>query len=361
MRQIGFTIMGGCLFGLVASLAPAGAQPARESPQERESEAAIKARKNAWTVGLVGGLFEGTFMRFASEIGKTLDNDDEIRVLPIVSRGAAANLEDLLYLQGVDVAVTQSDVFEFFRTQRGIPDLERRVHYILSFPLAEFHLITRSDVRDIEELRGRKVHFGSAGAAGSLTGPIVFARLGIAVETVTDFDNLTAMEKLRSGEVDALVRVVSKPVSYVSQIKPDSGLRLLPVPYTKKLEDFYTLGEFTSDDYPTVVPKGARIDTIAVPGVLAVYNWPKNSDRYRRVERFVEKLFENWDEFQKPAFHPKWRDINLAAVVPGWTRFSVAQELLQSLKTRGNKAEDEVLIFRDFLKWRDREQAERRR
>jgi hypothetical protein len=39
------------------------------------------------------------------------------RILPMVSYGAASNLDDLLYLRGVDLAVTQSDVFEHFRTE----------------------------------------------------------------------------------------------------------------------------------------------------------------------------------------------------------------------------------------------------
>jgi hypothetical protein len=100
-----------------------------KSQQGGDSESAVKDRKNAWTLGLVGGVFEGSFMRFAEEIRKVLDDGDEMRVLPIVSRGTAANLEDLLYLRGVDIAVTQVDIFEYFRTQRKIPNLEQRLQY----------------------------------------------------------------------------------------------------------------------------------------------------------------------------------------------------------------------------------------
>src|SRR6202007_2235084 len=102
-----------------AATAPAIGQPA---PKQQllpggDAESVMKERKNAWTVGLVGGVFDGSFMRFAEEIRKVLDDGDEMRVLPIVSRGTAANLEDLLYLRGVDVAVTQVDLFEYFRTE----------------------------------------------------------------------------------------------------------------------------------------------------------------------------------------------------------------------------------------------------
>jgi hypothetical protein len=115
-----------------------------------------------------------------------------------------------------------------------------------------------------------------------------------------------------------------------------------------------------------------RIDTIAVPAVLAVYNWQKNSDRYNKVQRFVQYLFTRFDKFQHPPYHPKWRDVNLAATVPGWTRFAPAEEMLQQAEAQrqqqektdfqaflskqpgapANAAEREAL-FRDFLQWRE--------
>ena len=63
---------------------------------------------------------------------------------------------------------------------------------------------------------------------------------------------------------------------------------------------------------PALVPAGQSVDTIAAPAVLAVFNWSKGNDRYRRIERFVERLFSNWDQFREPPRHPKWRDVNLA-------------------------------------------------
>jgi hypothetical protein len=70
-----------------------------------------------------------------------------------------------------------------------------------------------------------------------------------------------------------------------------------------------------------------------VPAVLAVFNWPRGSDRYRRIERFVERLFTNWDQFLVAPRHPKWRDVNLGATVPGWTRHIVAERILERLRS----------------------------
>jgi TRAP-type uncharacterized transport system substrate-binding protein len=336
------------------------------------SDVVLREKKNADTVGIVGGLFTGTYMRLAAELAHALDDGDNLRVLPIVSYGAAANLDDLLYLRGVDLAITQSDVFEYFRTVRKTPNLDRRVQYIIRLPISELHILARDDVHSLADLRNKKVNFGPAGTGASLTGTIVFQRLGIPVQQVM-IDQASALEKLKDGEIDAIARVIPKPVEFFSKIPPNSGLHLVNIPFTKMFEDYYTLGEFTKKDYPTLLQGADRIDTIAVPAVLAVYNWQKNTDRYLKVQRFVQYLFTRWDTFQHPPYHPKWRDVNLAATVPGWTRWGPAEDMLQQIEAQhqqqekvdfqtflkqqpnapANEAERDAL-FRDFLQWRER-------
>jgi branched-chain amino acid transport system permease protein len=71
-----------------------------------------------------------------------------------------------------------------------------------------------------------------------------------------------------------------------------------------------------------------KIDTVAVSCVLIAYNWDKNTDRYQRISRFIEAFFPRITDFQKPPRHPKWKEANLAAVVPGWQRHEAAEEWL---------------------------------
>jgi TRAP-type uncharacterized transport system substrate-binding protein len=332
-------------------IAIANAQAIPKSIQQGGSEYAIRERKNAWTVGIAGGLIDGTYMRFADELAKVLDDGDNLRILPIVSYGAASNLDDLLYLRGVDLAVTQSDVFEYFRTERKTPNLQNRVHYMLRLPIAELHILAKADIQSVEDLRGKKVNFGPAGSGSSLTGTIVFQRLGVQVEQIL-IDQQSALQKLQSGEVAALVRVVGKPVDFFNRIPPNSGLHLIPIPFTSAFADYYTVGEFEAKDYPLLISEGGKIDTIAVPAVLSVFNWPRGSDRYRRIERFAERLFGQWDHFLTPPRHPKWRDVNLSATVPGWTRHVIAEQMLG--RFYGPAAATQEDISRDFQAFLDR-------
>jgi TRAP-type uncharacterized transport system substrate-binding protein len=323
------------------------AQAIPKSLEQGGPDAELRARKNQWTVGVAGGLLSGSNMTFADELAQVLDDGDNLRILPIVTYGAASNLDDLLYLRGVDVAITQSDVFEYFRTQRKTVNLEGRVNYIIRLPTSELHVLARTDVNSLADLRGKKVNFGPAGSASSLTGTIVFQRLGVQVEP-TNYDNPLALQKLRSGEIAALIRGINKPIDFFAKIPANSGLHLVPIPFTKSFEDYYALGEFTSQDYPTLVPPGQVTDTIAVPAVLAVFNWQKNTDRYRRVQRFVESFFTKFDQFQQPPRHPKWRDVNLAATVPGWTRWAPAEEMLQRLRQANGVSAQQATAAADF-------------
>ena len=320
------------------TVAPGTAQTQRNQTTPRSTlvgESPAVQRMNEWTVGLAGGLLEGTFIRFAAEIGKVLDDPPNLRILPIVSYGAVGNVEDLLYLKGVDVAITQADVLDHFKREGKVSNIGDRVNYIIRFFLAEVHVYARPEIKSIEDLAGKKVSFNTLGSAANLTGGILFDRLGIKADRIY-MNNASAIEKMRTGEISAIVHVVGKPNDLFAKLKPEPGFHFLPVTYSDKFSDYYVPVEITSDDYPELIAKGEKVESIGVSTVLAVYNWPKDSDRYRRVSRFIEQLIAKFDDFQKPPFQPKWKEINLTATVPGWKRYAVAEEVLSRVKSAGD-------------------------
>ena len=158
--------LGSTEIGLVTT---AQAQSVPKTLEQGGTDAIMRVRKNAWTVGVAGGQLSGTYMTFANEMAQVLDDGDNLRVIPIATYGAASNLDDLLYLQQVDVAVTQADVLDYFRVHRKINNLEQRVNYILRLPASEIHVLARNDIKSIADLGGKKVSFGPAGSASSLT------------------------------------------------------------------------------------------------------------------------------------------------------------------------------------------------
>ncbi len=335
-----------------------------------EDENAKSVRLNNWTIGLAGGLLEGTFSKYAADLGKALDDGDNLRVLPIISYGAVGNVTDLVYLKGVDFAITYADVLDYFKNVEKIPAIERRVNYVIPMFQGEFHLLVRPEIKTIQDLAGKKVSFNTVGSAANYTGGIVFDRLGVKAERVF-MNNSLALEAMRKGELYGLIHVVGKPNSLFTQMKPEPGFHFLPLEYTEKFQDYYTPAELTNADYPSLIPQGETVQTISVQALLAVYNWQRNTDRFRRCVRFVEYLFDRFDRLRERPYQPGWKQVNLAGTIPGWTRFPPAQEILDKMATRPridptlaraqaaraapNDPAEQERLFQQFLEWSKRQ------
>jgi hypothetical protein len=142
-----------------------------------------------------------------------------------------------------------------------------------------------------------------------------------------------ALEQMKRGEISAVVFVTSKPIDAFVKGKWEEGFKFLPVKFSPKFEDYYLPSYLDSKDYPGLIANGERIATIAVPTILASFNWRPGSLRYRGVARFVDELFTRVDKLKSPGFDAKWKDVNLTTRVPGLERFQAAQEWLDRAGT----------------------------
>ncbi len=322
--------------GLGAAVSPAAAQAIPKSLQEGGPDDPQRKSQTGWIVGLAAS-GDDAAMRLANDLARALNDGDDLRLLPVISRSAVGNVEDLLNLNEIDVAITQADALEYFRTERNTV-LDNRIQYIAALPAEELHVAAPENIHTLEELRGQKVVFGPAGGAAAMTGPILFRRLGIAVKPV--FTELTAgLEMVKSGEAAAMLTVESRPSNFWLSVASYAGIHFLPAPHGKALADLYAPAVLTSADYPNLIGPDENVETIAVPGVLAVENLPKTDDRFRRLLRFANYLYAHWDRLSESPFQPGWRDVDLAAAIPGWTRFGPSE------------------VFRQFILWRDRPQG----
>jgi TRAP-type uncharacterized transport system substrate-binding protein len=184
--------------------------------------------------------------------------------------------------------------------------------------------------------------------------------LGIAVDEV-NLSQADAITAIKNGEIAATVVFSGKPAGILSRISANDNLHLLEVPFTRTLENVYLPAQLEQTLYPNLIDKGPAIQTVAVDSVLITNNWPPQSDRYRRVEKFVEALFSRFAEFKKPPRHPKWQEVDLAKELPGWPRFQAAQDMLQQTKFEEFRARtgrvvaetpaDKERLFREFREW----------
>jgi uncharacterized protein len=352
---------------------PAKAHPhkiaRRERPREDHAFAALSDRLNKNTVAIIAGGLGSTDLAMTQELASALDDGDKLRILPVVGAGGGRNIRDVRFMKGVDLGITQTNVLARLRASRELGPLDDRVVYLAKLFNEEMHLLVRADsnVTAVDQLNGRAVSLGAPGGGTQLIAHDVLDRLGVAVREVnlTDAD---AIARLKAGEIDGVVLIGGKPIPALASL---AGLRVLPLPFVKPLRDEFLPATLTSADYPGLVEPGRQVETVAVGAVLVAFNWPKDGERYEKIEKFVEAFFPQLARLQAPPHHPKWREVNLAATLPGWTRFAAAQDWLaehrepdtsarasfdQFVSARGgapaSPAERERL-FREFVKWNE--------
>lgn len=337
---------------------------------------------NQNTIALVSGNLNATYLSIAYDLSAVLDDGDNLRILPVIGKGGGQNIRDVRFLKGIDLGITQSNLLNAFRRSGEIGNLDEKIVYITKLYNEEMHFVVRADagITSIEQLEGKRVNFSDIGSGTQLSTRDIFERLGIKPIEV-NMGQGDAAEALKRGEIAATILIAGKPTASTSKLKTSDGFKILPVAYSKPLQNDYLPATLTHDDYPSLVKEGETVDTIAVGAVLIAFNWPRETDRYRRIAKFIEAFFPRLAEFQKPPRHSKWRETNLSATLPGWTRFAAAEEWLQknrtqaqapapntsertqfnefvaargseaSLATAGNPDERERL-YRDFLIWK---------
>jgi TRAP transporter TAXI family solute receptor len=347
--------------------------PLRRTVPAEPSLGAKVERINTNTISIVATGPDATALTIAADLSAVLDDGDGFRILPIAGKGGGQNIRDVRFLKGIDLGIAQINLLGLMQRSNEIGRIDDKISYLAKLFNEEMHVLVRAEspLAGVGDLAGKPVSFGEPGSATQLTARDVFARLGVAPAEV-ELPQADAIERLRKGEIAASVLVSGKPAPAMAHLA-GGEFRLLPLPYAKPLQADYLPATLTAADYPGLIGPGATVDTIAVGTVLFAHVWPKGSERYRRIERFVEAFFPRLAELQKPPRHPKWMETNLSATVPGWTRFPAAEEWLRRnapapaqvsreqferfLASRRVAADDTATpvdrekLFQEFLRW----------
>lgn len=305
----------------------------------------IRQRVNDNVLFLMGGQPGATFSQLAHDISVVVEDGNNLRVLPVIGGAAVQNVEDVLYLRSIDMAITTQEAMNHLKATGELgAHLDQQLTYIATLFPNPLHILARGGATNIRDLNGKRVNFNNKGSATAQFVPKIFKTLGVDVEEFYMAQG-DALEKLRRGEIDATICSCPAPVPAYASVKADSGLRFVTVPYEKSVQALYLPASIRTEDYPALVDK--EVDTIAAITVLISYNWPKDSVRYKRTEKFVNAFFSKFDDFHKPPRHPLWKDVNLGASIPGWTRFPAAEEWLKNW--RAEHAKSEEVDFKKFM------------
>lgn len=328
-----------CLIALTtAAIAAPKSKPAGKSTQQIAPERIVspqetyRARLNDNLITIMAGSPSGTDLAIAHDIAEVLDDEDRFRIVPMVGQGATQSIKDVLYLRGVDMGITHANLLKYYaRTGELGPNFIDQVVYVAKLFNEEIHFIVRDDVADIAALKGKPVNLGEPGSGSDVTGHLLLQTLGIEVDE-RHYGDDDAIAKLKSGELAAVMMIGGKPLPVARGLADLKGVRLLAVPYGPSLEADYYPATLTHEDYPSLIGAGQTVDTVAVCAVLIAFNWDRDSERYKRVARFVDGFFGKFDAFLAEPRHPKWREVNFAATLEGWHRSPAAQAWINRAK-----------------------------
>jgi uncharacterized protein len=302
-----------------------------------------RRQENDIAVSIVVSGLSCTCARFAEDIRNVVNDlrPDGIRVLPVLGVGGLQNVDDVLFLKNIDMGVVDEDNLRLIKKKnpRLYAGIEQQVQYITKLYNSEFHVLARSDIKSYDDLRGKKVNFNLKGSQTEVSADAVFEDLNINV-VKSNYDNDEALAKLRSGEISAMIILTGAPQALLVKVTKQDQLHFLPLDHESlpshdlaPIFTNYLPAELTHDEYPNLIPEGTTVPTFANRALLVAYNWPIGSARYNKIAKFVNAFFSKIDQFHTAARHPKWKEINLSADIPGWTRFKPAADWLATHQT----------------------------
>src|SRR3982074_2496698 len=182
--------------------------------------AETKKALNSNTVTVISGTIGGTYVQFGADLASVLDDGNKLRVLTIVGRGSVQSVADILFLQGVDLGIVRSDTLDYLERKGFAKDIKKQFTYVTKLYNEEMHVIASKSVRTLRDLEGKTVSVDLPNGGTFVTALTAFERLGMKPKVVY-IEQRIAMEKMKAGEIDAVIVCGGKPHKSGSSFKDD--------------------------------------------------------------------------------------------------------------------------------------------
>jgi len=320
------------------------------------SEITIPTREEAQRVNdnKVGVVFthEELFHQLVHNMESELEHDTGLRIVPIMGKNHVQSVYDLLYLKGVDLALVRADAIEYVSRKGDYPIIKSLVHNVAKVSEEKIVIIARNDYNTMQDLEGQVVGFGLPGSGEYVTSTIAFDSLGVLPDYI-EVDNTTAIEKLKSGELAAMVYLLRAPdailtgndleaANAIKTLELGDDLHIMEIAESDELSEIYTPTTLTSADLSGVIEEGLSIPTYSVDAILAVYRWKEPSVRFDQTQRFVKALVDSLDGLQGDQYQPVWKRVDLEQPTPNVVSSPLVSKALETqILERENQAEQE--------------------
>ena len=306
-------------------------KPAPASPQ---------ASADAHDILVLADSADASATRMAAEFAQAMQGGG-LHVKVVAGKTSAAALDKAVSADSADLAIVPMDVLGDSgagSADKGA-DWRARAPYLARLASEPITLVAPRTIADIHQLAGRKVNVAAADGATAASAAIVFSRLNIA-PTLTNDALPDALARLARGEIDAIFVVGGGDSKALADFGKDGRFHALVIPYAPSLQALYCPMRLTGHDLGNLIGADDKVDTIGVPTALLAIDAAPDSPRAGRLAPVTDRLFAQFDQSVGALHASRWKDVNLAARIPGWPRFAATQAWLEQNKGAPDPALD---------------------
>jgi TRAP transporter TAXI family solute receptor len=286
-------------------------------------------------LGMVTGSKKGTYYQFGLDMAKYAKQEG-LTLLIKESAGSLANIERINSKENAAFGIVQADVLTFLNQKPELQSVARRLRVIFPFYLEEVHVLARNNISTLRDLNGKRVSIGVDGSGVWLTAKNIFHLLGIHVAREEHLGTDEAIQRVLTGELDAMFYVAGKPTK---AFEPLANMAASGQPQITQLLDQVHFVPITEpeifaetyeqdgvylgpDDYPWMKEK---VPTAAVRAILVSFDFSSRRNDYYELRctqlgKLGRAIRANLQELQNGGGHPKWKEVDLERTVPRWQR-----------------------------------------
>lgn len=282
----------------------------------------MPARAQEFEKNILTGGPAGTYIQIGRDLGEEMARCGQT----LTVRESAGSLENFLGVRArrhTQFGIVQSDVLEYLNTYASEdPSIARAIHNVrIAFPLynEEVHILARRDIADLQGLNGKRVAIGVEESGTFLTASLVLDLAEVTAAERVTVNPGDALPMLLAGEIDALFYVAGAPAQAFqsADIDPEQ-FHLLPIE-DETLRAVYVPSQIPGGTYPF---QPEPVDLIAVKAVLMTYEYDPRLNGYHRASckavSDLAHLIINRFQHLKETGHPKWKEVDLNDLPPGW-------------------------------------------
>lgn len=245
------------------------------------------------------GSIGGSFYAFGVEFCRVIRKYTGIAIESEPSLGGIENV-DLTDEGKTALGLTQSDVaHQAFQGSGYFDKPHQHIRAICAGNYLDLWIVTADPaIRDLSDLRGKRIAMGTTGGESSLVSKAVLDSYGYSNGEYRPYflSISNAVQGIVSGEIDVLFYLSDGPGSALAELSSEVGVRLLAIEsiHLEKILATHTYWHpsvIESDSWPS---QNENIRTIRVPTLLITHNQVPNET----IETITEAVIDHKDEFR---------------------------------------------------------------